>query len=211
MYSYQEEIRQHNSSPNGRSITDLVKSDYSENQDVIVYLTGFSLFRGTAYDGPMEDAIRQMIEQNKLNAVVESFTSPIPHKATKNRAKEFIMQNRKGNGKVILVGYSWGGDNAVEISHDSDFPEIDLLITIDPSNGSRKDHQESFRVGDRAREAVNLYQPHVDGTKSGNRYISGAENRYIKENSSFSKVRHHNADEAAQEEVVSLIQQKLVK
>lgn len=209
MYTYQEETNTHHASSRGKSITDIVNAQNLDDQDVIVYLTGFSLFRGTAYDGPMEDAIKQMIDENNFNAVVESFTSPIPHKATKNRAKKFILNNRKGNGKVILVGYSWGGDNAVEISHDSDFPEIDLLITIDPSNGKRKDHENSFKVGDRAKKAVNLYQPNVDATKSGNRYITGSDNRYIEENESFPEVRHHNADEAAQSEVVQLIKQKL--
>jgi hypothetical protein len=209
MYEHGREYAESNESTYGKSISDIVSDRSLLDQDVVVYLTGFSLFRGTAYDGPMEDAIREMINENEFNAVVQSFTSPIGHKGPKKRAKKFIEENRKGNGKVILIGYSWGGDNVVEISHDPDFPEIDLLISIDPSNGARKDKQDSFRVGEQAKQAVNLYQPHVDATKSGNRYISGAENRYIKGTKEYPEVRHHNADEAAQSEVVNLVREKL--
>lgn len=52
-------------------------------------------------------------------------------------AKEFIKSNRRGNGKVIIYGYSWGGDTAVELAkdlNDEGIP-VDLLVTIDAALG----------------------------------------------------------------------------
>jgi pimeloyl-ACP methyl ester carboxylesterase len=52
-------------------------------------------------------------------------------------AREFVKSNRRGNGKVIIYGYSWGGDTAVELAKDlnDDGVSVDLLITIDAALG----------------------------------------------------------------------------
>jgi thioesterase domain-containing protein len=45
--------------------------------------------------------------------------------------------NLKNNGKVIIYGYSWGGDTAVELAKDLKAKQInvELLITIDSALG----------------------------------------------------------------------------
>ena len=54
----------------------------------------------------------------------------------KTLASKFIQDNR-GGGKVLIYGYSWGGDTAVELAKDlNDISiDVDLLITIDAALG----------------------------------------------------------------------------
>lgn len=55
----------------------------------------------------------------------------------KDLAIDFIEKNNKGNGKVIIYGYSWGGDTAVELAKDLNGKgiQVDLLVTIDSALG----------------------------------------------------------------------------
>jgi hypothetical protein len=55
----------------------------------------------------------------------------------KTLAIAFIKANLKNRGKVIIYGYSWGGDTAVELAKDlkDEKINVDLLITIDAALG----------------------------------------------------------------------------
>jgi pimeloyl-ACP methyl ester carboxylesterase len=52
-------------------------------------------------------------------------------------ALNFIKSNRRGKGRIIVYGYSWGGDTAVELVNDlnGDNMSIPLLVTIDAALG----------------------------------------------------------------------------
>ena len=52
----------------------------------------------------------------------------------KTLALKFLRENQNANGKIIVYGYSWGGDTAVELV--SDFKKkVNLLVTVDAALG----------------------------------------------------------------------------
>lgn len=55
----------------------------------------------------------------------------------KDLAIAFIEKNHQSKGKVIIYGYSWGGDTAVELAKDLNAKaiKVDLLVTIDSALG----------------------------------------------------------------------------
>lgn len=55
----------------------------------------------------------------------------------KDLAAAYIKSERKGRGKIIIYGYSWGGDTAIELADDlaDENIDVDLLVTIDAALG----------------------------------------------------------------------------
>ncbi len=64
-----------------------------------------------------------------------------------------LIKRGKGHGPIILVGFSYGADDVIEISHrlGERGVGVDLLVTIDPVTPRR--------IGGNVARCVNFYEP----------------------------------------------------
>ena len=157
-----------------------------ENTDVVIFLSGYNK-SGSASSGSgssessrssnsadskssgssgyvsdFETMLRRELDEDD-NVRIRSYVSDFVDNPTKSDVREFVKENLGENGRLIIVGYSWGGDTALELAEDyesyystEDYEVIDLLITIDPADGpGGESNTEVARTVSRAR---NYYQ-----------------------------------------------------
>jgi len=96
----------------------------------------------------------------------------------------FISENYQKGDKLVLYGYSYGGDFAVELAHSLKEKEIqiDLLLTVDASDGPLKNTTVNDKIPENVKEAMNWYQQE----ESGNSYSSWSSRKGSNSESSHS-------------------------
>ena len=75
-------------------------------------------------------------------------------------------------GCLVLIGHSWGGDEAIELASDSEIPAVDLLIQLD--SVGRGDEVLPSSVG----RGLNYYQIST-GEPQGARHVSGSTDVHV--------------------------------
>lgn len=125
------------------------------------------------FENDYEEAIRSAVGEND-NIKIRSYKSSWFDDSTKIAVTDFIEENKSDGSKLIIVGYSWGGDTALELANDFNQQEeiqiVDLMITIDPADGGFKTNST---VPDNVQTVMNYYQPNIQpGSLSGNTMLT---------------------------------------
>ena len=84
---------------------------------------------------------------------------------------DFIKANYTEGEKVILYGYSYGGDFAVELAEKlkGDGITVNLLITVDASDGPAQNSTVNTTIPDNVEFNRNIYQTEDSGVSSSSR------------------------------------------
>jgi dienelactone hydrolase len=90
--------------------------------------------RGVINEFNLAQAYKTSIKDDSL--AIEAYATDTDDDV-KDLAIGFIEKNHTDSGVVVIYGYSWGGDTAIELAKDLDEKQInvDLLITIDAALG----------------------------------------------------------------------------
>jgi hypothetical protein len=89
---------------------------------------------------------------------------------------KFIKSNYEGGDQVIIYGYSYGGDDAAELTDALDRAGIpvDLLVTVDASDGPAGGATVDRTVPGNVAMNLNVFQTNSSGTSSGSHIVSGS-------------------------------------
>ncbi len=84
--------------------------------------------------------------------------------------KDFIAKNYEPGDQIIIYGYSWGGDLAVDLATklgEENIP-INLLVTVDAADGVFQNMTVNMEIPDNVNVNLNIYQTDPSGSISGN-------------------------------------------
>jgi len=93
------------------------------------------------------------------------------------QGKYFLEKTYKEGDRVIIYGYSYGGDNAVNLAKAAEELDIDvdLLVIVDSSDGPLSGSTVETEVPDNVTRAYNFYQTKTSGTSSFSGASSGSD------------------------------------
>jgi RHS repeat-associated protein len=144
-----------------------------DGRDVIVAFGGIDYNHsgdaGSALD--LVNNLKVWAEANKIEDFdAEPFASDWFDNAH-DKALKFIEDNYSEGEKIIIYGYSWGGDNAVELTETLKEKgyDVDLLIVVDgakgPLSGDLGDWVDR-EIPDNTKEVTNYYQTNPSRIRS---------------------------------------------
>lgn len=160
-----------------------------DNQDVVIFMSGLNPlgsdhqnepFTAEDFENQAPDIIgfvRELQEANDLTVASEAFLSGWDDNIMIGNVTNFIAENLGRNGRLIIVGYSWGGDTALELADLLPDNLCDLMVTIDASDGWTYGDEMDYDipVGGGATRVINFWQPikqgAIIGTGSGRRVL----------------------------------------
>lgn len=111
-----------------------------------------------------------------------------------NTGMDFINQNYVAGDQVIIYGYSYGVDVAVDLTHSLNEAgiNVDLLVTVDGSDGPLQNLTVNTTIPENVSTNLNIYQTSNSGASSSSRSTgssSGATSSSSGSNSSGSSNR----------------------
>ena len=120
-----------------------------------------------------------------------------------SKGTDFIENNYEKGDIVITYGYSYGGDNAMELGselNDKNIP-VQLSMIVDSSDGIFKNSTVKTDVSENTKMAVNTYQTTPDPTTSARGEPLKPDNKnkttVINTNLTSKTITHQNIDENA--------------
>jgi RHS repeat-associated protein len=149
-----------------------------DGKDVVVAFTGGPTGGGATLKAENAGTTGQIV----LNAQKEALARGIEFDGTViapgatsgsavDNALSFIEQKYTAGEKLIIYGYSYGGDFAVELS--AKLKEkgitVDLLITVDASDGPLQNSTVDTQIPDNVKFNRNVYQTEDSGTSGSSR------------------------------------------
>ena len=95
---------------------------------------------------------------------------------------DFLKENMKEGDKVLIYGYSWGGDVAVELAKAAKEIgiNVDLLITVDASDGPFQQTTVDNDIPDNVKENQNYFQTSDSGNSSSSRVANASSSSKVK-------------------------------
>ena len=134
-----------------------------------------------------------------------------------SNAKEFIEENRTGDDDIIIYGYSYGGDAAVELasSLNEDGIGVNLLITVDAADGPLMGTTTDRIVPENVEVNVNEFQTanSVIGSRGDKNKAANPSKTFgvfnINVGNFVEGVVHNNIDEITTDFNISLINQTI--
>lgn len=132
----------------------------------------------------------------------------------KDLAIAFIKNNHSNRGKIIIYGYSWGGDTAVELSIDlKGEKNIDLLVTIDAALGIFNGPAVRDRnIPNNVRKNINHYTttPKSRVGSQGLTHYADESDKTLVENIKHTGPTHGQMDEKTSEQAVGYIANEII-
>jgi RHS repeat-associated protein len=189
-----------------------------DGNDVLVAFTGD--FRGGGSQIKLTDAgttgeIVLNAWANAINNDVEfngaAFAPGMTSGSAVANAFDFVVKNYTKGEKVILYGYSNGGDFAVELASKlkGEGIDVDLLITVDAADGPLMGTTVDHSIPDNVKVNVNEYQTtnsSIGSRGDGNTADDATKTKVINSNLTNVKgVNHGSIDEIAKDLNTSLI------
>jgi RHS repeat-associated protein len=149
-----------------------------DGNDIIIAFTGGPTGGGKSINPNSKDAgttgrvIREAQKFAKENGIDFKETVITPgwtSGSSVENAKNFISDNYTQGEKIIIYGYSYGGDFAVELAKElKDMSiQVDLVITVDASDGPANNMTVDDVIPTNVKEAQNYYQTDKSGASSG--------------------------------------------
>lgn len=162
-----------------------------DGNDIIVAFTGGPTGGGKTVAPNSKDAstagrvvqeAKKFAEENGIEFSGRVITPGWTSGSSVNNALGFIKENYTKGEKVILYGYSYGGDFAVELAGalKKEGISVDLLVTVDASDGPAENITVDDVIPDNVKNALNFYQTDNSGKSSGSQHSgsSGSASSY---------------------------------
>jgi RHS repeat-associated protein len=154
----------------------------SDGNDIIVAFTGGFQGGGKTISANSRDAAstgrvlreaQRFAKENGIDLNTRVIASGATSGNSVGNALGFIKENYTKGEKLILYGYSYGGDFAVELANalKKEGISVDLLITVDASDGPLQNSTVDDEIPDNVKDAVNIYQTNNSQESSGSQSI----------------------------------------
>ena len=119
----------------------------------------------TGYTGVLYQKIKDYVD-TKVNDVVGTIIAPaVIAEPGISTGHKFYKKHYKNNDQVIIYGYSYGGDNAVNLSERIS-SDIDTLVIVDSSDGPLRGVTVDTSVPSNVDYTLNIYQRKASGRSS---------------------------------------------
>jgi RHS repeat-associated protein len=149
-----------------------------DGEDVIVAFTGGFQGGGKTIDPNSKDAAstgrvvreaQKFAQENCIDLDTRVIASGATSGSSVTNALSFIKENYTAGEKLIIYGYSYGGDFGVELAKalKDEGITVDLLVTVDASDGPLQNSTVDDVIPDNVKTAVNIYQTNDSGKSSG--------------------------------------------
>jgi RHS repeat-associated protein len=169
-----------------------------DGNDIVVAFTGGPTGGGKTVDPNSKDAstagrvvqqAKQFAEENGIEFSGRVITPGWTSGSSVSNALGFIKENYTKGEKVVLYGYSYGGDFAVELAEalKKEGISVDLLITVDASDGPAQNATVNDVIPDNVKNAINFFQKDNSGKSSGSQHSGSSGSGSSKGNSSSNK------------------------
>lgn len=154
---------------------------YPDGNDIIVAFTGGPMGGGNTVNPKSKDAstagrvvqeAQKFAEENGIEFSGRVITPGMTSSSSVQNALEFIKDNYTKGEKVMVYGYSYGGDFAVELAEalKNEDISVDLLVTIDAADGTGENLTVNNVIPDNVENAFNLFQDTPSGLPSGSQH-----------------------------------------
>jgi RHS repeat-associated protein len=148
-----------------------------DGNDIIVAFTGGFQDGGKTIDPNSRDAAstgrvvreaQKFAEENGIDLDTRVIASGATSGSSVSNAMGFIKDNYTSGEKVVIYGYSYGGDFAVELAAalKEEGIIVDLLVTVDASDGPLQNSTVDDEIPDNVTTAVNIFQTDNSGESS---------------------------------------------
>ncbi|MCT4664958.1 MAG: hypothetical protein N4A45_06960 [Flavobacteriales bacterium] len=137
----------------------------------------------SGYTGPAYERTVEFIKNKGMNLRSVLIAPAAVQYFGVKTGKDFIFENYNEGDKIIIYGYSYGGDNAVNLAESIGDIPVDLLIIVDSSDGLGRGLTVDTSISDNVKLAYNFYQTAASGGFSRSK-SSDSDNPNTSENSS---------------------------
>ncbi|HRP34223.1 MAG TPA: RHS repeat-associated core domain-containing protein, partial [Agriterribacter sp.] len=148
-----------------------------DGNDIIVAFTGGFQGGGKTIDPNSRDAAstgrvvreaQKFAQENGIDLDTRVIASGATSGSSVSNAMGFIKDNYTKGEKVVIYGYSYGGDFAVELAAalKEEGITVDLLVTVDASDGPLQNSTVDDEIPDNVTTAVNIFQTGNSGESS---------------------------------------------
>jgi RHS repeat-associated protein len=178
-----------------------------DGEDVIVAFTGGFQGGGKTIDPNSKDAAstgrvvreaQKFAQENGIDLDTRVIASGATSGSSVSNALSFIKENYTAGEKLIIYGYSYGGDFAVELAKalKDEGITVDLLVTVDASDGPLQNSTVDDVIPDNVKTAVNIYQTNHSGKSSGGQNSKSSDGKKSNSGTSNSPGSNGNAKRA---------------
>ena len=169
-------------SPYNFALNNLIIFRDPDGKDVVIAFTGGFTGGGATLKPENAGTTGQLVLNAQKEAIARGIefdgtviASGVTSVSAVDNALGFIKEKYVAGEKLIIYGYSYGGDFAVELA--SKLKEqgitVDLLITVDASDGPLQNSTVNTEIPDNVKVNRNIYQTDDSGSSSG---TSGSSN-----------------------------------
>jgi RHS repeat-associated protein len=155
-----------------------------DGRDIIIAFTGGPTGGGKSVKSDSKDAgtagvlvqkAEQFAKENGIKFSEQVITPGWTAGSSLSTALEFFKKNYTSGEKVIIYGYSYGGDYAVELAEalEKEGITVDLLVTVDATDGPAQNITINDEIPGNVISAVNFYQFGNSGKSSGSHRSNG--------------------------------------
>ena len=152
-----------------------------DGNDIVIAFTGGPTGGGKTVAPNSKDAstagrvileAQKFAEQNGIEFSGRVITPGWTSGSSVSNAMSFIKDNYTKGEKVVLYGYSYGGDFAVELAESlkKEGIAVDLLVTVDASDGPAQNATVNDVIPDNVKNAINFFQNDKSGLPSGSQH-----------------------------------------
>lgn len=125
---------------------------------------------GRIYDAAMQTARKN---GDAVGAIIAPAAITGPGVSTET---DFLTKNYVSGDKVVIYGYSYGGDAAVDLADNAKRLGIPVtaLVTVDSNDGPGQGVTVNSTIPDNVNRALNVYQTQASGQSSSSQSSSGS-------------------------------------
>jgi RHS repeat-associated protein len=149
-----------------------------DGNDIIVAFTGGPTGGGKTVNANSKEAstagrvvqeAQKFAEDNGIEFSGRVITPGVTSASSIKNAMGFIKENYTKGEKVVIYGYSYGGDFAVELAEalEAEGISVDLLVTVDAADGTGSNITVDNEIPENVENAVNFFQDTPSGLPSG--------------------------------------------
>jgi RHS repeat-associated protein len=175
-----------NMSPYNFGMNDPVIFIDVDGNDVIVAFQGGPFGGGKTLTVDNKTSAYNIVKQAESDAMAKNIEfdgrviqTGLTAGASVNNAYDFIKANYTAGEKLVIYGYSYGGDPAIELAEKlkADGITVDLLVTVDATDGPMRNSTVSSEIPDNVTTNINLYQTDNDGKSSSSHSASSSSDK----------------------------------